>query len=724
MSTPATPIHLNPAPLVRRLASYAALAGLMAISTALPAQSYDFDTGTDTGWLKSTHPQTVTYPTDALGGYAYRLQGTPATSGSDTNARVFSFFTNRMYTNFYASVDVVAWNTNQDCEQIVGLIARANSNPSLGNPTFDPDAPNGILFNIRMHDYRDYTGPTNNGPLGFSDQMTMWSMINVGYASLGQPVAVTAGNPPTASFRWVPGHAYRLVLSSTNVVGNPKQWFTASIYDVNDLTLPVFTMTGDDTYPGNSIYIPPYGYAGVVAYKLAGSVASPTPDYDPTVDATFDNFYVGEGPPTSVPAPAIPHGKIGAPQVVNRIPVSFKNFHPAASGITFNATTLTTTNAINATAVRLYLNGMDVSAGLAVSGPATNASVTYFGLATNVVYDALIVLQDALGRRTTNQWTFDTFTDAYLASSAVKVIEAEDYNFSDGQFIDNPVPSGYYNYNPLDESGSLVNYGVGYVDQIGSNVKVGGTDFFDNDSGPHAYECQFRHSDSVGTQQGNFADLVNVNDTQYQYSQSYDTQRSKYSSVNPTLQEYIVERTEGGEWLNYTRVFDGTKKYNAYLRAGCGLAQPVQLDQIVGTDPDATTNFLGVFNVPSTSYNEHYRYTPLVTTNGALAVVDLSGTNTVRLTIASPQNRATRNGLSLNYMVLVPAAPQLPPQLYSSATVDGSYAVEPTAVLDAGKKQFSIPQQGGMRFYRIGWNTQVSVTGIALSGGNVILSYQ
>jgi len=270
----------------------------------------------------------------------------------------------------------------------------------------------------------------------------------------------------------------------------------------------------------------------------------------------------------------------------------------------------------------------------------------------------------------------------------------------------------------------LVNYGVGYVDQIGSNVKVGGTDFFDNDSGPHAYECQFRHSDSVGTQQGNFADLVNVNDTQYQYSQSYDTQRSKYSSVNPTLQEYIVERTEGGEWLNYTRVFDGTKKYNAYLRAGCGLAQPVQLDQIVGTDPDATTNFLGVFNVPSTSYNEHYRYTPLVTTNGALAVVNLSGTNTVRLTIASPQNRATRNGLSLNYMVLVPAAPQLPPQLYSSATVDGSYAVEPTAVLDAGKKQFSIPQQGGMRFYRIGWNTQVSVTGIALSGGNVILSYQ
>ena len=46
-----------------------------------------------------------------------------------------------------------------------------------------------------------------------------------------------------------------------------NQLFTASIYDVNDLTAPLFTVTGDDSYPGNSIYIPPYGYAGVVAYK-------------------------------------------------------------------------------------------------------------------------------------------------------------------------------------------------------------------------------------------------------------------------------------------------------------------------------------------------------------------------------------------------------------------------------------------------------------------------
>ena len=186
---------------------------------------------------------------------------------------------------------------------------------------------------------------------------------------------------------------------------------------------------------------------------------------------------------TAVLPPAIPHGKIGAPQVVNRVPVSFKNFHPAASGITFNATTLTTTNTINTSAIKLYLNGVDVSAGLTISGPATNASVSYYGLVTNTVYDASIVLQDAVGRRTTNQWTFDTFSDAYLASSAVKTIEAEDYNYSDGQFVDDPPASGYSDYDPQTAFGNRINYGSGYVDQIGNNAKSGGLDFFDYDSG-------------------------------------------------------------------------------------------------------------------------------------------------------------------------------------------------------------------------------------------------
>jgi len=177
---------------------------------------------------------------------------------------------------------VVSWNTNQDCQQAVAIIARANANAALGNPTFNPDIPNGLLFYALLHDYRAYTGPTNFGHLGSADQMSIWGTINVGYASLGAPVAVTGTQNPI-NFRWVPGHAYRLVLSSTNSIADATQWFTASIYDVNDLTAPLFTVTGDNSYPGNTTYIPPYGYVGLAVDKVNND------DYDPSVDATFDN---------------------------------------------------------------------------------------------------------------------------------------------------------------------------------------------------------------------------------------------------------------------------------------------------------------------------------------------------------------------------------------------------------------------------------------------------
>ena len=45
------------------------------------------------------------------------------------------------------------------------------------------------------------------------------------------------GTPNPLNFRWVPGHAYRLVLSSTKLTVYPSV-YTASLYDVNDLTLP------------------------------------------------------------------------------------------------------------------------------------------------------------------------------------------------------------------------------------------------------------------------------------------------------------------------------------------------------------------------------------------------------------------------------------------------------------------------------------------------------
>jgi len=106
-----------------RIASSATCAALLAAALTAPqllAQSDNFDDGNDTGWLRSSvPPATFTFPADPLGGHAFRLQGVPGTTG-DTNARAFAYLTNRLYTNFFAAVDVVAWNTNQDCNLVLG----------------------------------------------------------------------------------------------------------------------------------------------------------------------------------------------------------------------------------------------------------------------------------------------------------------------------------------------------------------------------------------------------------------------------------------------------------------------------------------------------------------------------------------------------------------------------------------------------------------------------
>lgn len=686
----------------QRTAARLFISAVAVISTSFVyAQSESFDTGTDTGWLRSSDPPaTFSFPADAFGGHAYRLQALPADSGSDTNARAMAYLTNRLYTNFFAAVDVVAWNTNQDCNLVVGLLARASSNEVIypGAP-FDPSRPMGLTFNARLHNNRSYLGPTNSGPLGHRDQMSAWGMVNAnGTLMLGNPVTVSE-----VGFRWEAGHVYRLVLSCTNKLGDPRQFYTSSIYDANDLTKPLLTMTGDDSYAGNNLYIPPYGYVGVFGYHLSNG------DYDPNVDVTFDNFYAAESAPTSVASPGIPHGLIGAPQVVDRSPVSFKNFHPAASGISFTATTLTTTNEIKTSAIKLFLNGVDVSSGLVVSSPSTNVSVSYSGLASNTVYDARIELEDAPGRRTTNCFVFDTFSDAYLASTAVKTIECEDYDFNGGSFFDDPPPSGW----GTDGVGPY-NGGAGYVETIGTS----GVDFFDRDSSPHAGEAQYRSADPVGTQQGNYGAFVWADAVQtIGYSQSYDTQRAKYAAVYPLLQDYIVERTEGGEWLNYTRVFDGARYYNAYLRAAAGLAQPVRLDSIAA---GPVTNALGRFEIPSTFYLHNYRYTPLLAADGSRAIVNLSGTNTVRLTMDGPANEATKNGLALNYMILVPAEPQV----LSASQANGNYVPEANALVDAAGKRITVPRTGETRFYRIQWTQPVTITGISLTSENVSLTYQ
>ena len=243
-------------------------------------------------------------------------------------------------------------------------------------------------------------------------------------------------------------------------------------------------------------------------------------------------------------------------------------------------------------------------------------------------------------------------------------------------------------------------------------------DFFDWDVTPHSQENEFRFYDAVGTQNGSL---------EFQYGwagnapfwRGYDNLRQKYLDAQPdgSLVECGVERTEGDEWLNYTRVFYSTNFYNVYLRHGCSLTQTLLLDQI-GNGP--TTNNLGTFHCVNALTHANFRYAPLLDGSGKLAVVNLSGTNTIRLTLAPPQANGTKQGMWLNYLAFVPAVPQV----YSSAQANGPYTPEVNMLVDTGNKRLTVPQSTSDRFYRIGWKSQVHITGIVLTGGNVVLSYQ
>jgi hypothetical protein len=702
-------LNANPRGLLRTITRHAfvfpagCVAAFLILTAAARAQTDNFDGGPDAAWQKSdtaTYPGTFSFVSDVFGGKAYRLQGfTPTTSGTpglQTTARAVAVRTDQSYSSsFYVAADLVAWNTSvydPTNEAVIGLIARASN-------VTTPEQLQGIIFATHYNQY-------GNAVEGTRGTAQIYGVLQGG----AFVIPAAQGN-----FTITPGHSYRMVFTGTNNI------FYGRFYDLEDLTHPLLTLFGDDqAAPG---FFPTSGYSGLFTLGYRGSASAVN---DTTCDATYDNFVAAEVPPASVAAPAVPHGMVGVPQVVNRSPASYANFYAPAGGITFNATTLTTTNSIKTNAIRLVLNGVNVSSSLAITGPTTNASVSFSGLSANCFYSGRIELEDALGRHTTNCFTFDTFSDAYLASSAAKNIECEEYDFADvgyGKFYDNPVVSGYTTNVPPDPV--RVGEPNTYAAQIGANANPNAFalepfDFFDWDTRVNADDADFRISDAIGTQNGTleFAFAWQVYG-QYNYWRGYDTLRQKYLSARPdgSLVECGVERTEGSEWLNYTRVFNSANVYNVYLRYGCNLTQGVSLDQI---GPEPSTNNIGTFDCPGALSRANFCYAPLRDSSGKLATLNLSQTNTLRLTLTSPRLNGTKNGLWLNSLALVPAVPQV----YSASNAAGPYTPETSMLVDTTNRRLTVPQNGAARYYRVGWKSQVQITGITLSGDNVVLTYQ
>ncbi|HKI68556.1 MAG TPA: discoidin domain-containing protein, partial [Verrucomicrobiae bacterium] len=116
-------------------------------------------------------------------------------------------------------------------------------------------------------------------------------------------------------------------------------------------------------------------------------------------------------------------------------PTAGSIFVDPASNFSFTVSSATSTIPTNG--VQLILNGIDVSPDLVFSGSPTDWNVTFPDLQPNRFYSATIKLTDANGFKvsTTLSNLFDTLSQSNLT------IEAEDFDFGSGHFIDNPVPT-------------------------------------------------------------------------------------------------------------------------------------------------------------------------------------------------------------------------------------------------------------------------------------------
>src|SRR5581483_2778067 len=114
-------------------------------------------------------------------------------------------------------------------------------------------------------------------------------------------------------------------------------------------------------------------------------------------------------------APALANPIPGTPAVDTRTPANrWQNFWNPASGIHFTANSWST-NQINASATKLWLNGNDVSSQLTLSANGTNLTGSLPGsaLQANQLYSAAISVTDVSGTKSsTNTFWFDTFSDA------------------------------------------------------------------------------------------------------------------------------------------------------------------------------------------------------------------------------------------------------------------------------------------------------------------------
>ncbi len=653
----------------------------LTLPVSLKAQSDNFDSGSlSAAWQKYyANPALVSFTFPTVGnGKGLRIQSAPVSGVVPAVAAVMQ--TNE-YTDFYVALDIVNWVVEDQAIVVCGRFTPGGD--------FGLDGGTGMILNYDAAQAGDSPTSRKGGQFQINT-------VAPGF---------NAGTLAACDMTLVPGRSYRLVFKGAGTS------YTGQVYDLNDLSAPLATLHADDaTYTS--------GISGFLSFSRNGTSG--------TTDVTIDNYYAAVNDPNLAAPPALMHPIPGTPMVETRVPAArWQNFHNPALGISFTAKTYTT-DVINSAATRLRLNGLDVSSQLSVSANGTTITGTLPGsaLKSNAVYSAQIEVADTTGTKTSvNSFWFDTFSDSYLNSSVVKVIECEDYNYSNGVYQLDPITVSGMNTN--DGTQINGNGGAGYYDQTGVfSIGTEGVDFHTTQTTAAIGWNDYRMMDPVMTGEGIRQEIEDVDHTDIvppwggDYNRPNDNTRKKYADLS--LVEYLVIRTHAGDWLNYTRAFVPTN-YFAFLRVGAFADTSASLSQVTSdpTAPNQTTVPLGTFHIPDTVRRSNFRYIPLLDTNTMMGVIlNLAGTNTLRLTLGGAAGADDRVP-ALNYLLLVPAQVTL----QSSTAVTGPFSDDTTATVDVTTRTITLPMSGAIRFYRLNTIVPMSLTSISASGGMVKLGF-
>jgi hypothetical protein len=647
--------------LISQLTSLVFLVAPFVLPLGIKGQSDNFDSGSlSAAWTKYyADPSLASFTFPPVGsGKGLRIQAYPyAAAGVPA---VTAIMQTNNYTDFYVALDLVNWVVEDQA-----LVISARFTPG---GTFGLDGGSGMILN---YDAAQAGDPPSNRKGGEFQINT----VTPGF---------TATTLAACEMTFVPGHSYRMVFIG---VGTN---FTGRVYDLEDLTTPLATIqAGDSTFTS--------GLSGILSFSRNGTG---------TTDVTVDNYYAAVSDPNLATPPALMHPIPGTPMVESRVPVGrWQNFHNPASGISFTAKTYTA----------------DVTA---ITG-----SLPGSALKSNALYSAQIELADTAGvLKSTNTFWFDTFSETYFSASPVKVIECEDYNYSNGVFQLEPIPVSGMSTN----NGSQVNGdGTGYYDSndgVFTTQGTEGVDFHTAQAAPSSGWDDYRPNDPVMTgegirqeiEDGPHPDVVppwGPTASATAYNRPNDNTRQKYAVSN--LVDYLVIRTHANDWLNYTRVFQPTN-YFAFLRVGTFNTTTATLSLVTSDSAktNQTTSLLGTFSIPDLVRKSNFMYIPALDTNGVGVIANLSGTNTVRLTMGGAVTADDRVAV-LNYLLIVPA--QVTAQ--SSSVASGAYLDDATAVVNLSTRTITIPINGAARFYRLNAIVPMKISSIAVSGGTVTLKF-